>query len=167
MHSTARLALIFKRPSPKSCKSRDVSVNVHTIFGFVFINYRFNSLCIYQLSHGLTICTARYRAVAKLHKGCSGTTIAQQNKGEGGCLLSGQVLQQARAVHLTVASCFAPCRLCYGKLKAGVYTAHGSRRGAPERGGTPAGEWRNILLQPATGYVTAPTTSQGERTLGQ
>lgn len=157
----------IQRPSPKSCKSCDVSVDEHIIFGFVF-NYRFNNLCIYQLSHSLTICMqSTNRVVAKLHKGCSGITIAQQNMGGGGCLHSGQVLQQARAAHLTVASCFAPCRLCYGKLKADVYTAHGSRRGAAERGVTPAGEWRNILLQPATGYVTAPTTSQGERTLGQ
>jgi len=153
----------------RSCTSRDVSVNVHNIFGSsVFAFDLTNILCIYQLSHSLPICTARHRAVAKLHKGCSRITIAQQNMGgEWGCLLLGQVLQQARAAHLTVASCFAPCRLCYGKLKADVYTAHGSKRGAAERGGTPAGEWRNILLQPATGYVTAPTTSQGERTLGQ
>lgn len=80
---------------------------------------------------------------------------------------TGQVLQQARAMHLTVGSCFAPCRLGYGKLKAAVDTAYVNKSGAVKRGVTPAAEGRTILLQPATGYVTAPTTSQGERTLGQ
>lgn len=139
---------------------------MYMLYSFLCLNYRFNILCIYQLRHSLAICTARHRAVARLHKGCSRITIAQQTKG-GELLALGTGVTAGTSAHLTVASCFAPCRLCYGKLKADVYTAHGSKRGAAERGGTPAGEWRNILLQPATGYVTAPTTSQGERTLGQ
>jgi len=61
-------------------------------------------------------------------------------------------------------------RFLFCTLQAGLWESERRRRHSirqQERGVTPAGEGRTILLQPATGYVTAPTTSQGESTLGQ
>ena len=103
---------------------------MYILYSVLCLNYRFNSLCIYQLRHSLAICTARHRAVARLHKGCSGITIAQQNKG-GGLLALGTGVTAGTS--RTSDSCFLFCTLQAVLWETESRRIHSTRE--QERGG--------------------------------